>query len=352
MMGDDAEEGLVPVPDLSCDDIFIGTPHQQIQAAIQREIGKEEYKDMLAKGLLVNSGSMTLTMRANVPSAVKLAADKQLARASLFSLREKFEAKEQGAVKTRKAVNYLTPNMQVVDGPFEPIDFDEVVIALTIYHHKKQAKIQEFLVLGSQKLIALRDKIKCVSDLLPEPRSRSGYFFFENVFYDDLRYPDNICYSKTVIDWANAKREEELRQPMRDDARTPDEASAFQQQYTAAKMEDTVWEDLKVRIGVPYLFCHQGNCEHRVIINDIRLATKEDERNKNAYPLQTFQSKIRRKKCTICDIYPASYLTYNDELSPQNPCFFCEKCYAPFHYAYDSRGTLLLNHDVFKYHHE
>jgi hypothetical protein len=32
--------------------------------------------------------------------------------------------------------------MQVVDGPFEPIDSDEVVIALTIYHHKKQAKIQ------------------------------------------------------------------------------------------------------------------------------------------------------------------------------------------------------------------
>jgi snRNA-activating protein complex subunit 3 len=112
--------------------------------------------------------------------------------------------------------------------------------------------------------------------------------------------------------------------------------------------------------------------------------TKEDEKNKNAYPLQTFQSKIRRKKCVICDIYPASYaqlphaqtmqeangtlpglllrltddinppryLTYNDEQSPQNPCFFCEKCYAPFHYAYDSRGTLLLNHDVFKYHHE
>jgi hypothetical protein len=58
---------------------------------------------------------------------------------------------------------------------------------------------QEFLVLGSQKLIALRDKIKCVSDLLPEPRSRSGYFFFENVFYDDLRYPDNICYSKYAL---------------------------------------------------------------------------------------------------------------------------------------------------------
>ncbi len=58
--------------------------------------------------------------------------------------REKFEAKEQGGLpaKTRKAVNYLTPNMQVVDGPFEPIDSDEVVIALTIYHHKKQAKIQ------------------------------------------------------------------------------------------------------------------------------------------------------------------------------------------------------------------
>jgi hypothetical protein len=216
-----------------------------------------------------------------------------------------------------------------------------------------------------------------------------------------------MAEGRTVIDWANAKREEELRQPMRDDARTPDEASAFQQQYTAAKMEDTVWEDLKVRIGVPYLFCHQGNCEHRVIINDIRCAALlvccccavllwahhpiggvDDSSGSRRRKTRGTRTRIRfrpsrarfvarnapsatsiphRTSCSHSrrvvlltannqqQQQPTTidrYLTYNDELSPQNPCFFCEKCYAPFHYAYDSRGTLLLNHDVFKYHHE
>ena len=31
--------------------------------------------------------------------------------------------------------------------------------------------------------------------------------------------------------------------------------------------------------------------------------------NRNAYPLQIFQAKLRAKKCTICDIYPAKYAT-------------------------------------------
>lgn len=35
-------------------------------------------------------------------------------------------------------------------------------------------------------------------------------------------------------------------------------------------MEDTRFLDLKVKVGFPYLYCHQGDCEHLVIITDIR----------------------------------------------------------------------------------
>lgn len=35
-------------------------------------------------------------------------------------------------------------------------------------------------------------------------------------------------------------------------------------------MEDTRFVDLKVKVGFPYLYCHQGDCEHLVIITDIR----------------------------------------------------------------------------------
>ena len=35
-------------------------------------------------------------------------------------------------------------------------------------------------------------------------------------------------------------------------------------------MEDTKFSDLKVKVGYPYLYCHQGDCEHLVLITDIR----------------------------------------------------------------------------------
>lgn len=41
--------------------------------------------------------------------------------------------------------------------------------------------------------------------------------------------------------------------------------------FSQAKMEDTRFVDLKVKVGFPYLYCHQGDCEHLVIITDIRL---------------------------------------------------------------------------------
>lgn len=40
--------------------------------------------------------------------------------------------------------------------------------------------------------------------------------------------------------------------------------------YTAKEMQSTVFNDLTVRVRAPYLYCHQGNCEHIIIFTDIR----------------------------------------------------------------------------------
>lgn len=40
--------------------------------------------------------------------------------------------------------------------------------------------------------------------------------------------------------------------------------------FTSKRMEDVVFEDLKVKLGYPYLYCHQGNCEHLLIFTDLR----------------------------------------------------------------------------------
>ena len=38
----------------------------------------------------------------------------------------------------------------------------------------------------------------------------------------------------------------------------------------SSKMKETTFENLELRLGYPYLFCHQGNCEHIVIFKDMR----------------------------------------------------------------------------------
>jgi hypothetical protein len=65
---------------------------------------------------------------------------------------------------------------------------------------------QEFLVLGSQPLTALKDRVYCLQNKqLDGPHTPSSFFFIEGKFYNDLRDPRAISYSESVsiIHYAN-----------------------------------------------------------------------------------------------------------------------------------------------------
>lgn len=173
----------------------------------------------------------------------------------------------------------------------EPVEPHEVLISVAFYDNKKGGKSQEYLVLGSQSLTTLRDRFYCLSDhIVDGPNCKSSYFFIENTFYNDTRTPGTLNYSESIIDWVNDNQR--YTQP---------NLGVF----TNKTMEDTLFNQLSIRIGAQYLYCHQGNCEHLVVFTSLRLISDNDNINKHAYPIHTFQSKIRRKKCKICDIYPA-----------------------------------------------
>lgn len=152
-----------------------------------------------------------------------------------------------------------------------------------------------------------------------------------------MRDLDNVDYSATVVEWAEESK-----------TRNPDQEMPT---FSAKSIVGTTFNDLAVKINIPYLYCHQGSCEHIIIVTDIRLLNKGDNQHKNAYPLQTFQAKIRRRKCRICDIYPAKFVTFGDKLAPENPCFFCDKCYQPLHYSADNM-LLYQGYEVYPYYHE
>ncbi|KAG8326234.1 small nuclear RNA activating complex, polypeptide 3 [Homalodisca vitripennis] len=170
---------------------------------------------------------------------------------------------------------------------------------------------QQINVLGQQFLTALKDKIVCESDfqdtrgdVSEQPdapvtlRARELYessmFYFDNTFYIDTRNNENVDYSKTIKEWGTKR------------------GILF---GGTKQMERTLVEDLEIRFGYPYLYLHQGCCEHVVIINDARLLTPKDSLFGFDYPLMTKVSHKNLIHCMTCSRFPAKLCVVT-----KNPC--------------------------------
>ncbi|XP_013863228.1 snRNA-activating protein complex subunit 3 isoform X2 [Austrofundulus limnaeus] len=224
----------------------------------------------------------------------------------------------------------------------------EVILTINIYYPAVYEKFNyvrphmTLLMTGSHSLAELRDGICCVSDLqvcgefsktpntalhfISQDHFKSAFFFFEGVFYNDMRFAECQDISMTTIEWAKAHNFPTFRQ---------------------AKMEDTRFVDLRVKVGFPYLYCHQGDCEHLVIITDVRLVHKNDCLDKKLYPLLTHKHRSLTQKCAICHVFIGRWYTTNDEFAPSDPCLFCEKCFLMLHY--DHEGNKLGEFLAFPY---
>ncbi|TXG69810.1 hypothetical protein EZV62_004745 [Acer yangbiense] len=202
---------------------------------------------------------------------------------------------------------------------------------------------QEFLVLGLQTLTELRDRIYCLTDQImqkAEEHDPSGYFLIEEVFYNDMRDPFAIDYSEPVFDWLRNSKDEalkkweciingELQQKQR--VVLGSVSASHLPHFRAIDMHKARFCDLRFRLGAGYLYCHQGDCKHTIVIRDMRLIHPEDIHNRAAYPIVMFQVKQRVQKCNVCKIYRATKVTVDDKWAGENPCYFCDYCYSLLH---------------------
>ncbi|KAM6182195.1 snRNA-activating protein complex subunit 3 [Erethizon dorsatum] len=228
------------------------------------------------------------------------------------------------------------------ENPVDMIEEGELILSVNILYpiifhkHKEHKPYQTMLVLGRQKLTELRDAICCVSDLqiggefsntpdqAPEHISKdlykSAFFYFEGTFYNDKRYPECRDLSRTIIEWSESH-------------------DRGYGKFQTARMEDFTFNDLNIKLGFPYLYCHQGDCEHVVVITDIRLVHHDDCLDRTLYPLLTKKHWLWTRKCFVCKMYTARWVTNNDSFAPEDPCFFCDVCFRMLHY--DSEGNKL-----------
>ncbi|RIB18347.1 snRNA-activating protein complex, subunit 3 [Gigaspora rosea] len=115
-------------------------------------------------------------------------------------------------------------------------------------------------------------------------------------------------------------------------------------------MENVTFNELSIKLNQPYLFVHQGNCQHTVVFRDLRYFLNSSPRLRcimvlfdypTVYPKAIFRGKIGRHKCRMCMQRPAILVTVNDFLSGESPAYFCDPCYYQFHYNADQ--TLLYD---------
>ncbi|KAG0054813.1 hypothetical protein BGZ83_010375 [Gryganskiella cystojenkinii] len=135
-------------------------------------------------------------------------------------------------------------------------------------------------------------------------------------------------YSQAILDWVN-------QDPNR---RQSPEFKNLSKQV----MDETLIKDLSIRLDHPYLMVHQGHCQHIIKFKDLRLFSQQhDEIDRRAYPKPVFQRKTFTHKCKMCQFNKAFFITVDDRLAGETPCYFCEQCYYDFHY--DEDGNLLYD---------
>merc|ERR1712098_59693 len=103
------------------------------------------------------------------------------------------------------------------------------------------------------------------------------------------RHPDAKRLSQPICDW------------VREGGRFKQEGL---QRYTQANMSQMQLKDLPIKLGCHYMYRHQGNCDHVIIFNQMRMFNNQDIQNVKAYPFAVFGRSRRERSAAFVTSTP------------------------------------------------
>ncbi|CAI2314859.1 unnamed protein product [Caenorhabditis sp. 36 PRJEB53466] len=93
--------------------------------------------------------------------------------------------------------------------------------------------------------------------------------------------------------------------------------------------------DLTARLGQPYVFVHQGVCEHLVVFNDLFI--RDESHDGVVFPRRLIERNFRRIACDLCKEEAAKWMVLeHEDLLPNSPGYVCASCYNE--YCFDVTG--------------
>lgn len=245
-----------------------------------------------------------------------------------------------------KESHLITKRIEVDNENADMEAFHDSIITIRFYETFKYTPCvknhprfhMEYTVLGSNLLSELKDIFYCYCNYGPffdiseyptakiineENAPNPGFFFIHDTFFNDTRNPKNPDYSDSIIKWMKKFH--------------------YTREFKTANMQDTKFEDLKVRIGYPNVYQHHGACEHVFCITSVDLIDSSDSLNRSEYPKISLSSNKRTISCEICNKTEAEYIVTNCPLHVRDPTRLCENCFYSFHYIDRTTKTCEFN---------
>ncbi|PAV72019.1 hypothetical protein WR25_22458 isoform A [Diploscapter pachys] len=162
-------------------------------------------------------------------------------------------------------------------------------------------------------------------------RFPSSFFFIGDTFYVDTMGSDPTGISLKMTD---------ISEPIRSWA--TDRGLGV---YKVASIHETKVIDLVTRLGQPFVYVHQGTCEHLVCFTDLRLRTAADL--PGFYPINLVERKFRRKMCRACNVETAEWIVKNCRMLPSDSFYICTECLLEV--CFDSANQPIDNYELIPY---
>lgn len=240
-------------------------------------------------------------------------------------------------LKTRKpkSSNLTTEEVHLESFNVETTD---VVLQISVYSADRHNSLRyEFEMLGSHEIKTALSSLGCNTSISKSLRELSSLNFAcpESLF--DFRRLFN--FSEDVLEQVPSDIIVHLGQHFYGVNFSND----VLENHSVLPLDGLRWTDngVQIRLFEPYAFCHDGFCQHFLVIKQLRLANQLDlERLQTIHVKLVSKLKDRRKPCRICEQFNASIITVDDRLAPDNPCLFCQTCFEALHF--DEKGFLIF----------
>ncbi|KAF9501878.1 hypothetical protein BDN71DRAFT_1438604 [Pleurotus eryngii] len=204
----------------------------------------------------------------------------------------------------------------------------EAILTITVHNtlswgHNYLSRASTHLLRSSQTLQDLYDCLICESSEIPEEIVEDGEVFGYSQINNADNKPCVMCIEGLA--YGDGQSDPDYADKLIEQIGLMPEEKRPKITKADSTLATTRLDSLLLRIDEPYYMLHHGNCEHFIVVDQIRLRRPTDLLSD--FPITTHITPVLLDLCRGCCKVPAVYAIVGDVRLPESPCVMCEPCW-------------------------